>query len=184
MPQPTLQTSRLLLQPFTLADAPEVQRLAGAREVAQGAQNIPHPYADGVAEWWIGRHQSEFEQGTGVTFAIVRRGDGALLGAIGLRLNASEQHAEMGYWLGLPYWSQGYGTEAAAAIVRYAFIDLDLHRVHANHYARNPASGRIMQKIGMQHEGRLRQHARHWGHFEDVELYGLLRHEWQAHHSR
>lgn len=180
MSQPTLETTRLVLRPFTLSDAAEVQRLAGAREVALGAHDIPHPYPDGVAEWWIGKQPSEFEQGIGVTFAIVRRDDGALLGGIGLRLNHREQHAEMGYWMGVPYWSQGYGTEAATALVRYGFTDLDLHRIYANHYTRNPASGRIMQKIGMQHEGRMREHARHWDGFEDLELYGLLRSEWQA----
>lgn len=180
MTQPTLETARLLLRPFTLSDAPEVQRLAGAREVAQGAYDIPHPYEDGIAEWWIGRHQPEFEQGIGVTFAVVRRDDAALVGGIGLRLNRRAQHAEMGYWMGLPYWGQGYGTEAAAAVVRYGFSVLDLHRIHANHYTRNPASGRIMQKIGMQHEGHLREHALHWGQFEDLELYGLLCSEWQA----
>jgi RimJ/RimL family protein N-acetyltransferase len=95
-------------------------------------------------------------------------------------INAAERHAEMGYWVGAPYWSQGYGAEAAAAVVRYGFEALDLHRIHANHYTRNPASGRIMQKIGMQHEGRMREHALHWGQFEDIELYGLLRPEWQA----
>ena len=78
----------------------------------------------------------------------------------------------MGYWIGKPYWNQGFGTEAALAILRYAFEQLGLNRVYAAHFRRNPASGRIMQKIGMTYEGRLRQHVKKWGDFEDMEYYG------------
>jgi ribosomal-protein-alanine N-acetyltransferase len=60
----------------------------------------------------------------------------------------------------------------------YAFRDLGLNRVHASHLSRNPASGRVMQKLGMSHEGRLRQHVKKWGIFEDIEKYGILRSEY------
>ena len=87
------------------------------------------------------------------------------------------ERAELGYWIGVPSWNQGYATEAAAAVVSYAFGELNLHRVWAQHLARNAASGRVMQKIGMQHEGRLRQHARTNGIPEDLESYAILRDE-------
>lgn len=180
MPQPTLQTERLILRPFTLADASTIQRLAGAREIADMTLNIPYPYLDGMAEAWISTHQPSFENGASVTFAIVRRSDDTLCGAIGLGINPDHAHAEMGYWLGVPYWGQGYTTEAAQAVVRYGFTDLNLHRIYANHFARNPASGRVMQKIGMTREGRLREHVRKWNTFEDLVQYGILRNEWQA----
>jgi RimJ/RimL family protein N-acetyltransferase len=70
---PTLTTPRLNLRPFSLADAPDVQRLAGSREVASTTLNIPHPYADGMAEPWIATHQEQYERGACVTFAIVLR---------------------------------------------------------------------------------------------------------------
>jgi ribosomal-protein-alanine N-acetyltransferase len=179
--RPTLFTERLVLRPFTLADAPDVQRLAGAREVAEMTANIPHPYEDGMAEEWISTHQERFERGEALTLAITRRSDGALVGAIGLVMRAQDARAELGYWIGVPYWGQGYCTEAARALVEYAFEHLGLHRIHATHLKRNPASGRVMQKIGMACEGCLREHLQKWGVFEDMVQYGLLASEWRAH---
>lgn len=178
--RPTLETERLLLRPFTAADAPHVQRLAGDRAVASTTLTIPHPYEDGMAEQWIAMHEEEFARGSAVILAIVRRADDALLGTIGITLNAAHARGELGYWIGTPYWGRGYCTEAARAMLRYAFETLALHRVHACHFARNPASGRVLQKIGMAYEGRLRHHVLKWGVFEDLETYGVLAEEWRA----
>ena len=82
--------------------------------------------------------------------------------------------AELGYWIGKPYWNKCYASEAAKAILRFGFKELNLHRIHAHHLSRNPASGKVLQKIGMQHEGCLRHHIRKWGKFEDMEMYGIL----------
>ena len=86
--------------------------------------------------------------------------------------------AELGYWIGKPFWGRGYCTEAAQALLRYAFTELGLVRVHSCHFARNPASGRVMQKIGMVKEGCRRQHVKKWDKLEDLELYGVLKQEW------
>jgi RimJ/RimL family protein N-acetyltransferase len=181
MPErPTLETARLILRPFTLEDAPEVQRLAGAREVASTTANIPYPYENGLAEAWINTHQERFEAGALVNFAITRRDDGALLGAIGLVIDKANARAELGYWLGLPYWNQGYMTEAAAAVLRYAFEALSLNKVNASYLLRNPASGRVMQKVGMTYEGTFRQHMFKWGVFEDLAYYAILKSEYEA----
>ena len=180
--RPTLDTSRLRLRPFELSDAAEVQRLAGARAIADTTLAIPHPYEDGVAETWISTHQENFDGGKGVNFAITRKSDVALIGAIGLMNIAAGHQAELGYWIGEPYWSQGFCTEAAQAVLDYAFQRLDLIRVHAHHLSRNPASGRVMQKIGMTHEGCQRSHVIKWGRPEDIEIYGILKQDWQAAH--
>ena len=172
--QPVLETPRLLLRPFTLTDAPEVQRLAGAPEIAEMTLNVPHPYADGMAEAWIGGHAARFAAGEAVTFAIAARDEGRLLGCIGLVMAPRHHRAELGYWLGVPFWNQGYMTEAAGAVVSYAFGTLSLHKITASHLARNPASGRVMEKIGMTREGVLRQHAVKNGRLEDLVVYGLL----------
>src|SRR5689334_13878062 len=119
--RPTLETARLILRPFTLADAPEVARLAADRDIASTTLSIPHPYPEGTAERWIERHQENFEQGHFVNFAIVRRADQALVGAIGLGFHPNDDRAEMGYWVGKPYWNQGYTTEAAEAVLGYGF---------------------------------------------------------------
>ncbi len=179
MALPILETPRLLLRPFTLSDAPAVQRLAGDAAVADTTLNLPHPYPDGAAEAWIATHGPQHEAGEADTFAIVRRDDGALLGAISLLHTRRFNRAELGYWVGRPYWGQGICTAAGQAVLRYAFRDLGLRRVHAIHLARNPASGRVMQKLGMTREGLLRQHARKGEQYEDLVVYGLLREEWE-----
>jgi RimJ/RimL family protein N-acetyltransferase len=113
-----------------------------------------------MAEQWIRPHQAQFEQGALVNFAIVRRTNNVLLGAIGLRLNPPDGNAELGYWIGKPYWNHGYCTETAQAVVGYGFEGLGLHRIHTSYLTRNPAAGRVMQKLGMTYEGCLRP-ARH-----------------------
>ncbi len=181
MEQPTLETTRLILRPFALTDAPDVQRLAGAPEVADTTLNLPHPYAVSDAEQWISTQPARFASGSSAAYAITRRTDGVLLGAISLMdISARHRRAELGYWLGIPFWNQGYMTEAAAALIGYGFSVLCLHKITAVHFARNPASGRVMQKIGMKQEGVQRQHVCKNGVFEDDVLYGLLADERQV----
>lgn len=178
--RPTLVTARLALRPFALADAPEVQRLAGAREVAEMTSHIPHPYPNGAAEEWIGGHRQRFARGVELVLAVTLRAGGALVGAMGLVVEQEARRAELGYWIGVPYWGQGYATEAARALVDYGFRVMGLHRIVATHFTRNPASGRVMQKLGMRYEGCLREHILKWDHYEDLAVYGLLRDEWLA----
>jgi RimJ/RimL family protein N-acetyltransferase len=175
--QPTLDTPRLTLRPFAATDAPMVQRLAGARAVADTALNIPHPYPDGAAESFIAFTHAEYDAGDGATFAIVERDSGELVGACGIRITLRFAHAEMGYWIAEHAWGRGYATEAAGAVLRYAFTQRGLHRVFAHHLTRNPSSGRVLQKLGMRREGLLRGHVLKGDVFEDVEIYGVLAEE-------
>lgn len=171
---PTLRTERLTLRPFTMDDAPAVQQLCGAYEVALNTLMIPHPYPEGAAEQWIAKHDEDYEQNRIVHFAI---DDGQLAGAMGL-IFKDEGIGEIGYWIGVPFWGRGYATEAARAVVRYGFEERGLVRIFAEHYGRNPASGRVLQKIGMKHEGTLRRHRRKWDEYVDLVCYGLLREEY------
>ncbi len=175
---PNIETDRLILRPFTLADAADVQRLAGDRAIAATTLSTPHPYEDGMAEAWIAGRQEVMERGESIPFAIERKCDGALIGSINLMGIQADHQAEFGYWIGVPYWNQGYCTEAAEAMLDFAFNKLGLVRVHAAHLSRNPSSGSVMQKLGMRHEGTRRHHVRKWGVLEDVELYGILVAEW------
>ena len=99
----TLTTERLVLRPFTLADAPEVQRLAGDRDVASTTLRIPHPYKEGMAEEWIGTHAEKYASGKGLSLAITLRSPGTLVGAVGLEICKEHSRAELGYWIGKPY---------------------------------------------------------------------------------
>jgi len=178
-----LHTARLVLRSFELSDAPAVQELAARFEIADTTLNIPHPYRDGMAEAWILTHRQLRHAGLILNFAITLRTTGELIGALGLRLETAHNRGELGYWIGVPWWRQGYCTEAAAAALEFGFRELGLNRIHAAHLTRNPASGRVMQKIGMRHEGTLRQHVRKWDVYEDLEKYAILRSEFEEQHT-
>ena len=172
---PTLHTERLILRSFTLKDAQDVQRLAGERDIAANLTNMPHPYEDGMAEEWIRSCYEKFENGQEVNFAITLKTTGSLVGGTGLRIEQKHDRAELGYWIGKPYWGNGYATETAQAVVTYAFEALKLNRILAYHYKRNIASERVLQKIGMQYEGCFREHIKKWDAFEDVIGHGMLK---------
>ena len=177
--RPTIETKRLILRPYTLADAPELQRCIGERDIASTTLNIPHPYEEGMAEEWISGHRENFDRGVDIQFAIADREQGFLIGGIGITdINKEFESAEIGYWIAKPYWENGYCTEAARAVLEYGFKVMGLNRIHAMHMTRNPASGRIMQKIGMKHEGTSRQAVKKWGKFEDIEYYAILKSEY------
>lgn len=178
--QPELSTERLLLRPLTLDDAPTIQKLAGDKAVASTTGRIPHPYEDGTAEAWIGTHRQAFEEDKETIFGITLKEDGTLLGCIGLTINREHERAALGYWIGKPYWGKGYCTEAARAVVRFGFEELGLNRIYATHFTRNPASGRVMAKIGMTHEGCHREHFMKWGVLEDLVTYAILRSEFRS----
>lgn len=176
--QPTIETERLILRPFCRGDAKYIQRLAGDRDIADTTMTIPHPYEDGMAEEWIAAEEAACEDGKSITLATVLRGDESLVGAVGIKIERDHDKAELGYWMGKPYWNRGYATEAARALVTYGFRELRLNRIHAAHMARNPASGRVMEKLGMRMEGTARQDMKKWGRYEDLVSYAVLRKEW------
>jgi RimJ/RimL family protein N-acetyltransferase len=173
---PTLETERLRLRPYSEGDIAELVPLIGAREVAATTLRIPHPYSDEDARGFLVMAQDPDK----IWLAITLRREGRQIGGIGLRVEAHHQHAELGYWLGVPYWGKGYATEAGREMLRYGFRDLGLHRIFASHFSHNPASGNILRKLGMRYEGCQREHLRKWDRFVDSELYGLLRDEWEA----
>lgn len=174
MPQPVLETDRLLLRPYVAADAADVQRLAGDRRIADTTANIPHPYPDGAAERWIAGLAPAFEEGSRVAFAVTLRGTGELAGTIDLHAVSREHaQAELGYWIAVGHWGKGYGTEATCRLIAYAREQLGITRIVARCLARNPASARVMEKAGLRREGMLVRHELKNGLFEDVLLYGL-----------
>ncbi len=178
--QPTLRTARLVLRPFTQADAPHVRRLADDAEIAANTLTIPHPYPEGAAETWIATHAPGVAQGIKAVFAITDAASGELLGAIGLEIEPAHDRAELGYWIGRPFWGRGIATEAAREVLAYAFSNLGLARVLARHFPHNPASGQVLQKLGMRHEGTLRSSIVKGGRRLDEIVYGILREEWKS----
>jgi RimJ/RimL family protein N-acetyltransferase len=183
----------LCLRPLTLADGPRLRDLVGDRRVAATTAQIPHPYPDGAAEAYIRTHEPAAAAGTAFTFGVTLTGTrtpgrendpsetGYLVGAIVLRVteDPDERRGELGYWVGVPYWNKGFATEAVRAVLDFGFSRRHLHRITAYHFCNNPASGRVLQKVGMTYEGTLRAHQFKWGEYLDVALYGLLDDEWE-----
>lgn len=176
---PVLETERLVLRPYTLADAPSVQRMCGDRAIAATTLAIPHPYPDGAAEQWISTHAESFRQGTEAVLAITLKPDAPVIGSVALSVNKNHQRGELGYMVAKEHWNRGYCTEAARALMSYGFSVLGLNRIQAMHFPSNPASGRVLQKLGMTKEGLLRQYVCNRGAFEDLVMYSMLRPEFE-----
>ena len=174
-----LSTARLMLRTLCRGDIPQLLPLIGAREVAATTLRIPHPYTEEDALKFLEYSDSVWEKRQGARFGIFLRHTEQLCGGIGLDGNSNHNHAELGYWIGVPFWGHGYATEAARAVLKFGFDQMQLHRIHAGHFANNPASGRILQKLGMKHEGTSREHICKWGKYVDVEIYGILGSEYR-----
>jgi ribosomal-protein-alanine N-acetyltransferase len=166
-----IQTGRLDLQPATASDIAELVPLIGAREVAETTLRIPHPYEEKHAREFLASPAKENE----LRLIIRLRSDGRLCGGIGLHPDNDHKRAELGYWIGVPFWGSGYATEAARAVVGYGFQNFDLNRIFAAHFAGNDASGNVLRKIGMCYEGCMRQAVIKRDRFIDLERYAILR---------
>ncbi len=166
-----LETERLTLNHFSEADIPELVPLIGAREVAANTLRIPHPYEEKHAREFLASVAKEDE----LRLAIRRRSDGRICGGIGLHPDMQHLRAELGYWIGVPFWGNGYATEAGRAVVRHGFEQVKLNRIFAAHFEGNEGSGNVLRKIGMKHEGCARQAILKWGKLMDLEMYAILR---------
>lgn len=173
--QPDLETERLILRPFTAADAADVRRLAGDRRVSETTAAVPHPYPEGAAEAWIATHELAYEERLEASFAIARRDGNTLVGAMSLLgIDMPKRQAEVGYWIGCDFWRRGYASEALRRLVAFAHHELGLTRLFGRCLAVNPASGHVMRNAGLQPEGRLLLHGQLHGKFDDVLLFGWV----------
>jgi RimJ/RimL family protein N-acetyltransferase len=143
---PVLETKRLCLRAPRLGDAKTVATLANDRRIAENTARIPHPYKLSDAENFITRAGKPDE----AVFLITLR-DRSVIGACGIVLQ--EAGPELGYWLGVAHWGQGYATEALHAVIDYAFTDLAHESLQAGARVTNPASRRVLEKCGFQWTG-------------------------------
>ncbi|MGK7951374.1 MAG: GNAT family N-acetyltransferase [Xenococcaceae cyanobacterium] len=181
---PILETARLRLRSLLLEDTNLIQILASDRSIADTTISVPHPYPDGEAARYISKQIAAQKAGSSVTFAIELKADAKLIGIAELRdIEPEHSVAELSYWLAVTAWGKGYMSEAIEPVLDFGFETLSLNRIYAYHMARNPASGKVLQKNGFQTEGLLRQRVRKWGVFEDVILLSILRQDWKNNQS-
>ncbi|WP_042360535.1 GNAT family N-acetyltransferase [Geomicrobium sp. JCM 19055] len=170
----TIRTDRLYLRVFEKSDAQSVQALCNNKNIYKSTLYLPYPYALSDALRWIETHKKNFDDNRSYEFAVTDRESGTLYGAISLSNNQRFNHGELAYWIGEEHWGNGYGTEAARAMVEFAFEEKKLHKVFARFFKSNPASGAIMQKIGMEQEGVLKDQVVKDGRYEDLIHYGII----------
>lgn len=172
-----IETERLLLRPLHIDDSEIIETLAGDYEVAKTTLTIPHPYPAGSAIHFIEGVLEAEKQGRSV-FAITLKETKIFIGIMGINVTQAHRRGELAYWVGKPFWGQGYGTEAAGAVMSFGFEQLMLNKIFAQAFTSNPGSWRIMEKIGLKYEGTLKQHFARADEFFDVAQYGLLKEEY------
>lgn len=174
----TLRTERLLLRPFAAEDIEAALHYRNEAEFARFLPHVPQPFTRADAERFVATNMDEpWEQYP--TFAVVA--DGRLIGTVNLEIDAANQTAMLGYAISRERWGEGIAFEAARAVVGWGFGMLGLGRVWASTDARHQRSRRVLEKLGMQHEGTLRSHhLDRAGERMDEVVYGLLRGEWNG----
>jgi [ribosomal protein S5]-alanine N-acetyltransferase len=146
-------TDRLLLRPIWPGDEPAIQAAVSPWAVAQHLARVPHPYMADDAAWFV-RYAASLPRNEAV-FAVARRGDpyAKLIGTVGLERTDDNPEPVLGYWFAQEAWGQGFATEAAAAVLEIGFLGLGLASIRSSHHVANPASGRVLDKIGFAETG-------------------------------
>jgi len=167
-----LKLARCTLRPWRVGDEPSLVRNANNRRVWRNLSRLPHPYTTGDADAWIGRASA---QSPVTDFAIAVDGDA--VGGIGVEIGRDVfyRSAEIGYWLGEPYWGRGIATEALRAVTEYAFGTFGLCRLQAGVFEWNPASMRVLEKAGYTLEARHRKNVTKDGETIDRLVFALVR---------
>lgn len=174
-----LESSRLLLRPFTEHDTETLVTLANNYRIAKTTLELPYPYTEEDARWWIGHHPGWIEEGSRFPFAVTKKDEGELMGNITVRIQPEHRRGELGYWLGADYWGNGYMSEAAALVRDFSFGTLKANRLTAPVMSKNQASAGVVKRIGMHYEGTLRQDIWKWSRYEDVDMYGMIADDWK-----
>ncbi len=170
-----IRTARLVLRPLSEADLLDITRLAGDWAVASMTARIPYPYTpDDARQWLDGLEKGEFVR------AITMADEDSLLGITGYLPSLDGRSAEIGYWVGKPSWGRGIATEAAYALIAHCFASAEFEKLTCCHFADNPASARVIEKLGFTSTGS----CSHWCEARRLEVaaeqYELERRNWQT----
>ncbi|MDH5163015.1 GNAT family N-acetyltransferase [Heyndrickxia oleronia] len=169
-----ISTERLVLRLFQKSDAEAVTKLCNNYNIYKNTLYLPYPYTLEDALTWIGHHLDHFNADKSYEFAITDKENGRVYGAIALSNNKKFNNGELAYWIGEEFWGNGYATEAAQAILRFAFDEKKYHKVFARYFHSNQASGRVMQKLGMKKEGIFIDHVKKENQYVDLVYYGII----------
>lgn len=170
------ETDRLILRRFKKEDAARVTELLKDGKVQETTQNIADDYTEQMALDWISLHDVWFANKHRYELAVVLKETNELIGVVGL--SNVDKVGELGYWFGYEYWNKGFGTEAAQALLHYAFLELEYERIYARYIVTNIGSKRVMEKLNMTYEGTLRKHMFKNEKYVDVGMFAILKEEY------
>lgn len=177
----TLSSKRLLLRDFLLDDWPVVHAYAARPEVYRFQPWGPSTSTEARKFIELAMVEAQKLPRANYTLAIVLAATAQVIGSCSLVIHSEQfRHGEIGYFVHPDYWNRGYATEVTQLLLHFGFITCDLHRIIGTCDPRNTASVRVLEKVGMQREGRLRETMLIRDGWRDSLLYSLLKHEWQA----
>ena len=143
-----IKTDRLILRPIGDRDAQNISTLAGDIDIARMTSTIPYPYPVISADFFIMTNRENRRRGLCYNYAVTLRDNDQLMGVVGVFRRGEDTALELGYWIGKPYWNQGYTTEACSAVLREAQQSLGVTRIVAGVFVDNPASLKVLMKLG------------------------------------
>ncbi|HLK13951.1 MAG TPA: GNAT family N-acetyltransferase [Fimbriimonadaceae bacterium] len=166
-----LRSDRLTLRPGLVSDAPRITELLQDPDIGLNLGGLPQPYTLADAEAYLGSVGTKPDKYDWV----LELPDAGVVGTIHCAVSSRHRSGYLGFWLGKPYWGNGYMPEAIRRVIKFAFEELDLERVEAERFTRNAASGRAMEKAGMRLEGVRKSAFNKGGEQLDLAFYGLSR---------
>lgn len=176
---PEIETNRLKLGSISHNDIPKIIEFAGNAKIAETTLNMPHPYQEKDAIFWINMANQGYENKSQYIFAIRLKSTNEFIGGIDIAVNSRFNSGELGYWIAEPFWNNGFATEAVGRMLRFGFENLDLNKIFALHLVDNPASGKVMINNGMIKEGDLKDHIKKDDTYRSLYQYRLTKSEFQ-----
>ena len=175
---PILTSGRLYLRKITLADLNELQLIVNNKNITDQLLNFNFPYTAEDALKRLNFVWEGFDQKKRYVFLITSITNGEILGEIGLHIDLSNNHAEIGYWVAEKKWGKGIAKEATSMVLKFGFEKLKLHKIYATHFTSNPASGKVLIANKMIKEGVLKDHYRTESGYHSVVQYRLTLQEY------
>jgi RimJ/RimL family protein N-acetyltransferase len=176
-----LRTARTRLRSYQRSDLAALVDIANDETISAMTLRIPFPYTSKHAEDFFAYATARCAEGHAI-FAL--EFESRLAGTVGLHPEPQHRRAELGYFIGRPFWGRGLATEAISEVLRWAFEERGFNRIAAGVFPENAASKRVLQKLGFTLEGVLRQHHLKADTFKDDEHYSLLAEEWRRRNRR
>jgi RimJ/RimL family protein N-acetyltransferase len=175
-----LETKRLILRPLNIEDEETIYQYVKDYDIARWTINIPHPYPRDGAISFIRQARELMDEGLCYELAILLKFNQEIVGVVSfVKVDITHRNAELGFWVGKPHWNKGIATEAASRILEFGFGDLDLERIFSKCFYDNLPSQRVMEKIGMEYEGKFRHEVFKENRFIDMTYYSLLKEDWK-----